>query len=446
MEKIKEMVISFFHGQKANVEEFKEYILVENASEEFEMAYGKKSPYKVYLDRFEKGFESLDKNSKFIECIMKFLEKNTSTTILKINLKVDPVEKIKEKILLKNCFLKKISKNYENNFFSRFTFKTIFRYLNKFEEEMNEIFIYENKIIEGDLKDYEISEGELDKIDGGFMKEDYKIAREKIGELIQPRIDKISEEISTKLNKETERILEHYQTQRKEFLDKMEKLKSRSKNESFENIFQPENYEVQLKESLTKIKKEEEFSIADLKQKLSVAIETKIINRTAIYYPIYRINLSLEDGQLKKDFEIKYDPLKDELEELECPSCNKELKEISLCNSGHLSCSDCLFRCTNCGKQFCKNCLKNKCNSCGGPICDECLRTCKKCKNSFCKQHIDKIQNSKDCYCSNCLESCSKCHKNFSGDELILTSNGRKICLKCLSKLRKEKVISSVFS
>ncbi len=458
MEKLKELVISFFKRAGAICREEGEYVIVESVDDKFKEVYKKPPPYKISFSERDKDRFDVDcffPGSKLFNVIMGTLNQNASTTILKINLKVDPMEEISKRVSLKNCLLKDLKKDYENNFFSRFTFRTSIRYLNKNEEIFHEIFVHNNKIVMGDLEDYDISSGELQEVDTKYMEKDYNIAREEIKLLTKPKIQEISGEISEKLDNEIQRIKKHYESQKAEILAVRDRLLQRLEETNREENSSEKEEKIQrikkqigssnLEEQIENLVKEEEFTIKDERQKHAISLDTKLTNTTVLYYPKYKLNLFLVDGQINKEFQIGYDPLLNKMEEINCFSCNKEMKELALCATGHVCCPSCLFRCASCGKQFCEKCLKEKCNSCGGPVCDSCKRTCKKCKRIYCKQHIREDAFSGEEYCLDCMGFCSECSRSILGENLKEISPGRKICLVCEARIKKNKVLGDIF-
>lgn len=453
MEQLKQVLISFFKNRGANVSQQGEFVKVENVDQDFESKYGKKSPYLVSFDT--KSQDGFYQGSKLFKIVMSLLKKTANTTILKINFDIDPLEKIQEKISLKNCFLKKIKKDYENNFFSRFTFNTTIRWLNKKEEINSEIFIHDNKVINGDLQDYAISSGELDQIDTKFMEKDYSIAKQDVKNKIKPKLDNISEEISFLLQKEIQRVKSHYDVQKKEFFDILDRNKKKLQeleNEDLTTSVQQRISRIRdfissenVSETLKKIENEMNFSIQAERQKHTIDLNTKLANTTVLYYPIYKLTLSLQDRDINKDFQLDYDPLLGEIKGNECFSCNQKMKDLALCQSKHVCCPDCLFRCIGCGGLFCKKCLKDKCESCGGPVCSGCVVKCKGCKKVYCKQHIREDSYSKEFYCNNCMKFCCVCNQSFSEENLIKNGLNSYICFGCEAKKKKDKILKEIF-
>jgi hypothetical protein len=457
MEKLKDFLISFFEKSGAKCRAEGEYLIVENADKKFEAVYQKRSPYRISFSRGgdDSSADYFYNGSRLFSAVMSLLNQNASSTILRINIDLDPLKEVQEKISLDNCIIQSVKKDYKDNFFSRFTFQINFKYLNKNEEILQEIFVHNNKIIKGDLKNYDVSAGDLQEVDTKYMKEDYIIAKNEIKEIIKPRVAQISKEISVKLAGEIERIKKHYEAQLNEVLEarkkrcnRLEELKkekdsseTREKKKRLEREIALQNME-ELREA---VRAEEEFAIADERQKHTVNVDTKLMNSTVLYYPKYLINILLRESQTKRVFQIVYDPLTSELSNTECSYCNAKMKRPGLCKQSHVCCSDCLFSCASCGARFCKRCLKYKCNSCGYPLCTGCKRLCNGCGRTYCKEHILNENTWGESYCSSCLDFCSSCSSNVPKKELETLPSGKTTCLKCKIKEKKKKILMGIF-
>lgn len=130
---------------------------------------------------------------------------------------------------------------------------------------------------------------------------------------------------------------------------------------------------------------------------------------------------------------MAYHSLKKKISPLFCQSCQKELDEIIVCSSGHLTCRGCGERCENCGEVVCGNCTQNKCSHCRKNICSECSNACSKCRKNFCEVHIHKIQGSEKKYCRNCIQRCSECGLIID-PEFTTRVAGRMVCLRCSNR------------
>jgi hypothetical protein len=144
--------------------------------------------------------------------------------------------------------------------------------------------------------------------------------------------------------------------------------------------------------------------------KHTLSIENKIINTTVIYYPVFKFNLFIKGDGSPRYLEMTYNPLTKELNKIVCETCGKEIKEINLCSSGHITCNECLSKCGECHRKFCDKCLKRSCSVCGKLLCKDCSITCLTCGSYVCKNHLMKDCVSGEERCKNCLRACLRCH------------------------------------
>ncbi len=113
-----------------------------------------------------------------------------------------------------------------------------------------------------------------------------------------------------------------------------------------------------------------------------------------------------------------------------CDSCKREIRDIYVCSSSHLSCSSCAGECSICGSVLCLSCTKKRCGLCSKKLCKKCVVNCFKCHKSVCKIHSNKNYLNERDYCMNCLEKCDSCGK-FAEKSKIKRLNNRDICEKC---------------
>src|SRR3989339_251043 len=198
---IKQFIIKFFENLQSTVIEKGNSLVISNVPAKFEKFYGKKSPYIFVFKSEDKNSQSefIEKGNYLLKTISNFLEEQGSTTLLKINFDIDFEKEIKKRIKLNNCQIEKLIPKKKNNFFFRFTFNTSFQYLNEKVKMTNDIYLYENKIIDGDLASYIITEGNKRDVIMPDIKEPYNIAKEKVKELIQPKITLLAKNLSEKL-------------------------------------------------------------------------------------------------------------------------------------------------------------------------------------------------------------------------------------------------------
>ncbi|MFA4960452.1 MAG: hypothetical protein WC548_02200 [Candidatus Pacearchaeota archaeon] len=462
MEKqIESFTIEFFKNLKCLIEIKDDIYSIENVPKSFEDAFGKKSPYKISFSRSKEDIEFAGKGSRIFNAINKYLDNMGKVTLLKIDFEIDAIEEIKKKISLKNCEINNIIKKNKNHFFSRFTFKTSFHFLNESEQLVNEIYVHEGKVIRGNLAGYKIAEGEIKEFSNKNLETDYNIAKEELKNNIRGKTTEIGNLLKEKLEEEIKRIKEHYNIYFKElggdlnhFLDKVKelelKLRVAEENEANSIRTRLEKMKKELvkigdDEATTKIIKEQDFTIKDSMHKHSLNIDNKLINTTIIYYPIFCFNLYLKGESSGRYIDMSYDPLTKEINKIKCENCEKEITELNLCMSGHLSCNECLKKCDECHGFFCKKCLKRFCSVCGKALCKNCAITCLGCGKYVCANHLRKDCVSGEERCENCLRACLRCHGLANAKFFGQAIDGSKICQKCLGKEKREKMMRGMF-
>ncbi|VVB80045.1 Uncharacterised protein [uncultured archaeon] len=434
---IKGAVLNFFRSLKCVIEEKDGTFIIKHISEKIESYFGIKSGVKISFDRDKSPIEALfiDENSDLLRKIKDYLKNSSSKTLIKLDF--DLPKDIMSKIRLRNCSLSKIEKKHENNYFSRFSFLTSLRALNKTDQISNEIYVHEGKVVKGDLSNYKVSEGNVKEASTEHLERDYAVARDTLKNMLKDKISEFGAELNEKLNKETERIDLHYNQVLKEFNTNKNKLLERIKEAEANN--EQEKLK-KLKESFSqmfsekeekKITNERDVVVGNEKSKYSLDIDNKLINTTVIYYPIFKIQVTLNEAGFSKDFELVYNPLTEEMSQIQCDSCKTQLDQINVCRGGHICCSSCLHLCNECGKRYCRQCFSGICDSCGKLVCKNCARKCSDCGKLNCKNCMRKVGKTGIEKCSSCVVYCPICSSIVDKKQLVRAGDGRMVCRNC---------------
>jgi hypothetical protein len=407
---LKKFLINFFSNIKAEIKENDNVLIVDKVPKEFESYYGKKAPYYFVFDREAEGEEEkIDKGSQIIKLISDYLSNKGQIGLVKIDFNATK-EDILRFIKFRNCELSSISKKPEYKFFIRFTFQTTFQYLNEREQVINSIFVDNDKLIDFIPDKYDCVEGKKQELEIGDIKKEYAIAKEELKKIIAPKINKIGDVLTKKLDKEIERIKDHFKAQTSE------------KSISMKDALKFEDERI-------KLEKEEQFFLKDEEHKHGLNVSTNILNTTIFYYPIFKIDLWIKNNDVLRKEEVTYSPFAKQLFSVPCSSCKTELDEIFLCSSGHAVCKKCLGKCKECGKGYCLNCLNKICSYCNNKICSKCCIKCLRCGKYYCLGHIKKDNLSGKYSCINCIKKCFSC--NAYCEKTIKCSCGREFCEKC---------------
>lgn len=461
MEQIRKFTIEFFNNLKCSISDDGDILVVENVPKSFEDLFGGKSPYHICFTSGNNNCEFVGKGSAMFVAMTKFLDGAGKTTLLKIDFDCDPKVEINKAISLKNCEINNITKRHKNNFISRFTFVTAFRHMNRVENVINEIYVHNGEIVNGDLEGYTVLEGKIDEISNEHIEKDYGIAHRALKDLLSKKASNIEETLKETLEKEIDRIHKHYDNLLNELggdlsntIEKIQETELTLKTSDESKIEILRSKLNRLKSGLVKIGKddsrerilkEQEFTVRDAIQKHSLNIDNNLVNTTVIYYPVFNFNLFLKGDSAERFVNISYDPLTKTLNKLNCESCGRGITHLNLCSAGHINCDDCLERCGECGKIFCKKCLTKSCSACGKKLCKNCATMCLGCGKYVCKDDMREDCVSGEERCVGCLRACSRCHglsqPKFFGEAI----DGSKICQKCLGKEKRDKVLTNVF-
>ncbi len=385
-------------------------------------------------------FDDLTDSAGLIIKIKDYLKNKPSKTLLKIDFEFP--SNINEKISLRNCSISKVEKKHENNYFSRFTFLTTFRYKSNIEQTLNEIYVHDGKIVSGDLKDYNVKEGSVEEASTDHLAKDYDVAKEKLHELLNQKIIEVSSDLDVDLEKEIKRIEEHFGSILGEFnLNRNRILERIKENEISGELDKAKKNKELLNASfsdthLKRIEDERKIVIDNERMKCALDVENKLINTTIIYYPVFKIFLGLNEAGFTKTIEVMFNPLTNELTNFFCDSCKTSLDQINVCHGGHICCSSCLHACSECGKRFCRLCIAGICSGCGKVVCKNCVRKCEDCGNLFCKNctRVSSLTGKEKC--TTCVVYCPVCSKIVEKANLARDSSGRMVCKSCASPRR----------
>lgn len=394
----------FFLQLKCEIKHDGGCLIISNVPSSFEKFSGKQSPYKFSFDSEKENFEFISNSHYLIKTIKDFLEGRGETALLKLKFDIDIKSELKKIIPFLNSEIKSINKISMYDKIIRFSFSTSYRYLNEAKNIVKKIFVRDGKIIEP-IEFSNFIDGNKNDLQNMSVENEYQIAKEELKKSISPETENLKKELNEKLSEEISRIEKLYENNLNELREKEnsilkqienskeDKIKLKKSEKMLENLRGENN--------ISKMKDEKEEFIQKEIKKYGLKIESKLINTTIIYFPIYKMNLTLEleKGNMKI-IEMIYNPLDKKISPLFCKSCNRELNEIIVCSSGHLTCRECGNKCHSCDGIYCKSCFTKECSECKRTICQRCQNICSLCGKTFCNMHIKNINGRK--VCRNC--------------------------------------------
>lgn len=449
---LKTFVESFFKSLGATLSSEGNTLIVSKVPKEFESLLDKKAPYRLrFTMHGEDNSEFITKGSLLLKAITTYLEERGQTTLIKIPFERDYKTEVQHYLTLKNAEIQSFSQKATFKGLARFSIATTLQYLNEKEQITNHIYIENGSPKEFNLDRYSHVEGKKEEVPSLSLKSDYELAKSLLKQLISKRVDDTIDYLTTKLEKETERVKDHYEKQKQEFHDSIrkleeqklsnEKLLSKSKETEVAQIrARIQKIDETLRSArssdiLEKLSREEDFFVSDEKQKHSLKINNKLINTSIIYYPVFSFEFFLKSSQTARKVEIGYDPMKDSLTKtVQCDSCAREIREIYLCSSGHITCANCLEKCMACNSPLCLSCSKKSCDFCSKKLCKKCTAKCHSCWKNACVMHINKDYMDEKQYCVNCIGRCENCNR-FVRRSRLQRFRDRDVCGACLGLL-----------
>ena len=461
-EQIRDFTERFFKNIKCDLKWEGEVLVVENVPQNFQKFFGKNAPYRLNFISETDDADFITKGSYLLKAMNEFLTDKGQTALLKIDFDIDLERKIMNDFPLMNCEISKVSKSAVNEVFVRFTFLTTFQYLNEKEQVMSHIYVRNGKIVDLDVSKFKTTGGNKRDIKIERVEEEYALAKAHLKVVLESKMAEVGDSLNKVLDKEIERVKNHYKNQTSEAVAVIERLEERIAeaekqrgqvgNMELEEIelkirrLQDEVVSVKERTGFDKLKAEEEFFIQDEISKHGLNVNNKLLNTTLVYYPIYNINLFLKSNQAKRMVEMVYNPFDEKMSKVFCDSCNKEVNEFIVCSSGHLTCRDCGLKCECCEDVFCEKCSGKVCEECGKKICPKCALKCSVCNKIKCKTHLGKDPISQRIICKSCLKRCSSCGKLISPEYIRSDSNsGMDVCQKCMSKQVGKETLDEIF-
>jgi hypothetical protein len=464
-ENLKNFIESFFIKLNCRLEWNNDCLLIDNIPEEFQKLYGKKSPYLLVFNKDDndkiENSDFITKGSYLVKIVALYLETKGKTTLLKLFNNLNIKKELSNLLNLRDFDFFNYQIRYNNHYIYSFSFKTIFQYLNEKEQIVNRLYIKDGHFLQSfNINEYDPIDGKKQDIsDIKDIHKEYETAKEQLKVILQEKIKEISKNLNHKLELEIRRIKSHHIHVINEFIENFDNSSTeRSKftnktisktSDPIKEIVYTKEYETQenfakfsgdpfhqklaLKELESKLKKEEEFFIADEKQKHSLNIKNSLLNASIIYYPVYNLRFFLKKEKIiSRQIDLNFDPLKNRFSDIFCDHCKKVINTVKLCSIGHLSCDSCLTRCPNCGEQACNSCVKLYCNSCQKQICYKCRHSCYKCSKIVCTNHIFNDFMTQKKICSKCSKLCPVCHKHTDKIYFRKCSKcSKEICPRC---------------
>ena len=408
-DELKKFTEAFFNNLKCNLIWKSDILEVSNVPSAFEEFFGKKAPYFISFDQSMENVELVSKGSFLLKTMIKYLGDRAQTTLIKLDFERDYKNEIEHYFNFRGCEIYRFDKKTNYNSLLRFTFTTTLQYLNEREQLTNDVYVQNNQVIPFIIEKHKYVQGMKNEVPDVDVRIAYVQSKEYLKQLIAPHILETQEILKTKLEKETQRIQEHYTHQRREIEVSVQRLIDQKKNvlkEFPEDSNDLKQKLLRIDEQIVNLRNpnkekelldEEQFFIQDELHKLSLGVDNKLMNTAIIYYPIFTFSLTLKNVHAARQLDLTYDPLNDTLTPVQCEACKRELRELMICSSGHVVCSNCDRPCAECGRELCSQCMKRTCDTCARRLCKRCGQQCSQCLQVSCKSHFENTKGRSIC-------------------------------------------------
>lgn len=136
-------------------------------------------------------------------------------------------------------------------------------------------------------------------------------------------------ELRRVLTLETTRITRYFEDSRSELDDRAARTSA------------PED-QIRFSAQRAALDREQAGQLADLRRKMSLGVQIRLINLLLIWQPKIHIEARLSMGKLTSDvITLTYDPLQRRLDAPVCPSCSRPTLALRVSGQGRLKCGDC---------------------------------------------------------------------------------------------------------
>ena len=318
----KKFILEFF--KDSEIVDENGVLTVSQVPQDFERFVGKSAPYRFVFD-FDlhtqvKNSELIMQGSYFLLAIRDYLSDKGQTSLLKINIALENIEKNQK---LKNFKILSIDQT-GFDFFSEFYFLSTYQYLNEKKQSTNNILVKDKEILNLDLEKFKIQNGHKDEVPSIDLTKSYQIAQVFLKNSEKSQTNPIKLRLKEKLDRELSRVRSHYFKQIKEkdeeldrCVKKIKLFASKLKHTYYHRDIDTINRQIReskaylenlkKKDYRERLKTEEKFHLVDETEKHVLSIKNNLINITVFYYPIYTLQVSSKG----KTFFKRYDPILD---------------------------------------------------------------------------------------------------------------------------------------
>jgi len=191
---------------------------------------------------------------------------------------------------------------------------------------------------------------------------------------------------------------------------------------------QESKYPEQAKAAIEAYSAEERKRLEEAQLKYSLDARVRLVGVRTIMVPTVKMAVLLTGRKKGREIELQYDEVSLEIPPPRCDACGTEMKELGLCDEGHLVCGECERKCAVCDRVSCQACAENL------RVSDKCAQ----CGRLLCELHAVRDDFGLGVYCPDHMTECPSCGKKASGSFVARCGRcNQRYCFLCVAAKEK---------
>lgn len=187
---------------------------------------------------------------------------------------------------------------------------------------------------------------------------------------------------------------------------------------------QESKYPDQAKAMIEAYAAEEGKRLEEARLKYSLDAKVRLVGVRTILVPTVKMAVRLAGRMKSREIELQYDEVSLEIPSPRCDACGAELRELALCDEGHIVCGMCELKCAVCDRLSCKACAEDSRVS----------EKCSQCGRLLCELHAARDDFGLGIYCPDHMTECPSCGKKASGSFVARCERcNQRYCFLCVA-------------
>src|SRR3989337_1719124 len=171
--------------------------------------------------------------------------------------------------------------------------------------------------------------------------------------IVEERLKDFVRSLERRLNRDTRRVYEYYETLKKETELAIWK---RARTHTEDKTIKDDAIE-RLHTKHDAIESERSWKIQDLISRYALSIQIEPVSAIRIEKPVSLYLINIKRRLASRQFPVTYNPLTRHLDPLPCESCFHPKGAFYICDDRlHIVCAGCYITCPECSKQYCHAC------------------------------------------------------------------------------------------